>query len=115
MGRLGSRYRRSRRGSVATGPRSGGSDGPVGYAPPTGLLIQRYGKRVHISRLRRATVVRSCNLNSIKEGRFLVARYVSALVNVRVVAVKHMEVTLASAKRRASAVMKVFMAGLLLG
>ena len=113
MGRLGSRYRRSRRGSVATGPRSGGSDGPV--APPTGLLIQRYGKRVHISRLRRATVVRSCNLNSIKEGRFLVARYVFALVNVRVVAVKHMEVTLASAKRRASAVMKVFMAGLLLG
>jgi len=33
-------------------------------------------------------MVRSCSLNSIKEGHFLVARCVPALVNVRVVAVK---------------------------
>jgi hypothetical protein len=33
-------------------------------------------------------LVRSCSLNSIKQGDFLVARCVSALVNIRVVAVK---------------------------
>jgi len=34
-------------------------------------------------------MVSPCGLNSIKESRFLVARYVFALVKVRVVAVRH--------------------------
>jgi hypothetical protein len=68
----------------------------------------RAGPAQSLTAPRRAFIVRSCNLKSIEESHFLVARHVAAWVNVRMLTANRqaiMEVTVASAKTKTNAVM----------